>query len=183
MTEKKSFFGSKYLKVPEQITLETFVPSQFFRDAIQDPALIDGTFMYEEDQANIKFYFFIQKRLTEYLFNEIKPKFEKYVNTKFGFGNIETLDDHVNQYIEKNILKLYKIGNIDFYVRTNRANVPPNYDTAELTNSEKGAAGLSIDNNVSSKILNTNPFDLSLIYNKRAGFSESFGFSVTLVKK
>ena len=183
MTEKKSFFGSKYLKVPEQITLETFVPSQFFRDAINDPALIDGTFMYEEDQANIKFYFFIQKRLTEYLFNEIKPKFEKYVNTKFGFGNTETLDDDVNQYIEKNILKLYKIGNIDFYVRTNRANVPPNYDTAELTNSEKGAAGLSIDNNVSSKILNTNPFDLSLIYNKRAGFSESFGFSVTLVKK
>jgi hypothetical protein len=183
MTEKKSFFGSKYLKVPQQITLETFVPSEFFRDAINDPSLIDGTFMYEEDQANIRFYLFIQKRLTQYLFDQIKPKFEEYVNPDFGFGNTETLDDDVNQYIEKNILKLYKVGSVNFYVRNSRENIPPTYTTAELTNTEKSSAGLSIENNVSSKILNTNPFDLRLIYNKRTGFSESFGFSVTLVKK
>jgi len=42
---------------------------------------------------------------------------------------------------------------------------------------------LAINDNVASKTLNTNPFDLRLIYNKRTGFSESFGFSVTIVKK
>ena len=51
MTEKKSFFGSKYLKVPQQITLETFIPSPLSNDAIKDPSLIDGTFMYNENKA------------------------------------------------------------------------------------------------------------------------------------
>ena len=51
------------------------------------------------------------------------------------------------------------------------------------TNEQKIEAGLTINENVSSKTLNTNPFDLRLIYNKRTGFSESYGFSVTIVKK
>lgn len=183
MLEKKSFFGSKYLKVPQQITLETFVPSEFFQDAIKDPSLVDGTFMYNETVPYVQFYMFIQKRLTQYLFDYIKPQFEKYVNVKYGFGDITTLDDDVNNYIALNILSLYKIGNIDFYVRSSRDKTGSNYLTAELTNSEKTSSGLRIDQNVSTKTLNTNPFDLSLIYNKRTGFSESFGFSVTIVKK
>jgi len=52
-----------------------------------------------------------------------------------------------------------------------------------LTNAEKISNGLTINNNIGSKTLNTNPFDLKLIYNKRTGFSESYGFSVTIVKK
>jgi hypothetical protein len=183
MLEKKSFFGSKYLKVPQQITLETFIPSEYFQDAIKDPSLIDGTFMYNETVPYVQFYLFIQKRLTEYLFNFIKPQFERYVNTLFGFGDITTLNDDVNKYIELNILSLYKIGNVDFYVKSSREKTGSTYITAELTNSEKTSSGLGINQNVSTKTLNTNPFDLSLIYNKRTGFSESFGFSVTIVKK
>jgi len=183
MLEKKSFFGSKYLKVPQQITLETFMPSEYFPDAVKDPSLVDGTFMYNETTPYVQFYLFIQKRLTEYLFNYIKPQFEKYVNLNFGFGDTATLDDDVNTYIQLNILSLYKVGNIDFYVGSSREKKGSTYVTAELTNTEKASAGLSINQNVSSKILNTNPFDLSLIYNKRTGFSESFGFSVTIVKK
>ena len=61
--------------------------------------------------------------------------------------------------------------------------VHKDYTTAELTNTEKNSAGLTINSNIASKALNTNPFDLRLIYNKRTGFSESFGFSVTIVKK
>ena len=56
-------------------------------------------------------------------------------------------------------------------------------NTAELTDLQKVTSGLTINENVSSKTLNTNPFDLRLIYNKRTGFTESYGFSVTIVKK
>ncbi len=159
------------------------MPSEYFPDAVKDPSLVDGTFMYNETTPYVQFYLFIQKRLTEYLFNYIKPQFEKYVNLNFGFGDTATLDDDVNTYIQLNILSLYKVGNIDFYVGSSREKKGSTYVTAELTNTEKASAGLSINQNVSSKILNTNPFDLSLIYNKRTGFSESFGFSVTIVKK
>ena len=131
----------------------------------------------------IEFYLFNQKRLMEYLFTPIKAQFEKYVNKLYGWGDLETLDDDVNQYIRENILKLYKVDKVEFYTLASRERVPSDYTTAELTNVDKIKAGLTINTSVSSKTINTNPFDLRLIYNKRTGFSESFGFSVTIVKK
>ena len=209
MFERKSFFGSKYLKVPETIILETFKPDPFVRAAVKQPNLIQGTFMHQDtpsvtvnkrqiltkgvvntrsikktpSAATIQFYLFNQKRLMEYLFTPIKAQFIKYVNELYGWGDLETLDDDVNQYIRENILKLYKVEKVDFYTLASREKVTSDYTTAELNNTEKINAGLTINNNVASKTLNTNSFDLRLIYNKRTGFSESFGFSVTIVKK
>jgi len=185
------------------------MPSNFTKGAIKQPSLIDGTFMYRDtpsvtvNRRNIKlrgprqiksikrkpsipyvtFYLFNQKRLIEYLFDPIKAQFEKYIKDLYGWGDLETLDDDVNRYIEENILKLYKIGKVEVYTLASRLKQPDTYTTAELTNAEKIANGLTITENVSSKTLNTNPFDLRLIYNKRTGFSESYGFSVTIVKK
>ena len=129
------------------------------------------------------FYLFNQKRLMEYLFTPIKEQFLLYIKDEFGYGDLETLDDDVNQYIKENILKLYKIEKVDFYTLASRTKGGSTFTTAELTNEEKISKGLTINNNVASKTLNTNPFDLRLIYNKRTGFSESYGFSVTIVKK
>ena len=183
MTERKSFYGSKYLKVPQEIKLETFIHSPFVRDAIKQPSLIDGTFMTEENRSSIVFYNFIQKRLIEFLFTPIKEQFINYIKDAFSFGDITTIDDDVERYITQNILQLYKISNVDFYIKSIRKKQPLDYSTAELTNAEKISDGLSINNSIGSKLLNTNPFDLKLIYNKRKGFTESFGFSITIVKK
>lgn len=184
MTEKKSFYGSKYLKVPQTIELETFIHSPIaIKDAIKQPSLIDGTFMTRENDTSVIFYTFIQKRLIEYLFEPIKEQFKKYIKDEFSFGDTDTLDDDVERYITQNILQLYKVDNIDFYVKSTRSKSPLDYTTAELTNSEKVAAGLTVNSSVGSNLLNTNPFDVSLIYNKRSGFTESFGFSITIVKK
>lgn len=183
MTEKKSFFGSKTMKTPDQITLETFVPSEFNEDAIKQPSLVEGTFMYNEDDVKIELYIFIQKRLIDILFTPIKETFTKYINPAYGFGEEDTLDDDVRRYIEQNILKRYKVSEITLYTKSSRLNVPTDYTTAELSNSEKQSAGLTVNDNFSSRILNTNQFDTRLIYNKKAGFSESVGLSVTLVKK
>ena len=196
MKEKKSFFGSKYLKVPQTITLETFIYSpEFNRNAINQPSLINGDFMVETNKASLQFYLFIQKRLTEFLFTPIKEQFLKYIKPEFSFDDDETLDDDVNRYIEENILRLYKVQNVDLYTKLERSRkaVPTDvrsvrittddFSTAALTNDEKLKDGLDIANNASSKFLNTNPFDLKLIYNKRKGFTESFGFSITIVKK
>ena len=209
MLERKSFFGSKYLKVPEEIILETFQPDPFVKGAIRQPSLIDGTFMHQ-DQPSVTvnkriikssgvlntravaakpsaptetFYLFNEKRLIEFLFTPIKKQFQNYVKDLFGWGDLETLDDDVNEYIRENILKLYKVENVDFYTLASRSKTGSTYSTAELTNAQKISNGLTINNNVGSKTLNTNPFDLKLIYNKRTGFSESYGFSVTIVKK
>jgi hypothetical protein len=183
MLEKKSFFGSKYLKVPQQITLQTFTPSTFQRAAIAQPSLIGGNFMVNETSSTLEFYLFIQKRLIEILFGPVKETFQKYINPLYSFGSEQTIDDDVTEYITQNVLQLYKIQNVELYVRNTRQPIGNIYTTAELSDSDKLAAGLNPTGSFSSKILNTNPFDLKLIYNKNAGFSESFGFSITIVKK
>lgn len=183
MKEKKSFFASKYLKVPQNIKLETFIPSTFNKDALKSTDLIDGTFMFNETAEYVEFYLLIQKRLTEYLAEFIKPVFIKYINPKFGFGRTDSIDDDVNEYITQNILNLYKIDKLDFYVRSSRENIISNYDTAKLNDIQKIEQGLIINKNVSSQTINTNLFDLKLIYNKISGYSESYGFSLNIIKK
>ena len=183
MAEKKSFYGSKYLKVPQEIKLQTFSHSPFDRAAIKQPTLIEGTFMTDENETSIIFYNFIQKRLVEYLFTPIKEQFKKYIKPEFSFGDTTTIDDDVNNYITQNILQLYRVSDVSFYTKSTRQREPLNYSSAELTDAEKISDGLSINTSVGSKLLNNNPFDLKLIYNKRKGFTESFGFSITIVKK
>jgi hypothetical protein len=126
---------------------------------------------------------FNQKRLTEFLFDPVKETFIKYINPKYGYGNVSTVNDDVIQYIKENVLSLYKIKDVQLYVKTSRENTPLTYTTAELDDAGKLSAGLGITTAFSTSLLNTNLFDLKLIYNKRTGFTESFGFSVTLVKK
>ena len=183
MKEKKSFYGSKYLKVPQRITLETFAPAEFLKDAVKNPSLVRGDFMHIENESNVEFFLFIRKRLINFLFIPIKETFKKYINPEFGFGNTKTIDDDVSQYIQDNILQLYKIESVNLYVRETRENIPLTFITAELNNENKAANNLNITTAFASSKINTNPFDLKLIYNKRTGFSEAFGFSVTLVKK
>jgi hypothetical protein len=183
MKEKKSFFGSKYLKVPQEIKLETFTSSDFIKNAIAEPSLVNGTFMHNETPEYVEFYLLVQKRLIDHLFKFIKPVFQQYISPKFGTGSVNNVDDDVINYIEKNILSLYKISTIDFYVKENKEKKETDYTTAELNNREKLAKGLILNRNVSTKTLNINLFDTKLIYNKRTGFSNSYGFSVTIVKK
>lgn len=183
MVEKKSFFASKYLKVPREIILETFDPIPMETNTAIDPSLVNGTLVYNENLSNTEFYLLIQKRLSQYLFEFIKPIFERYINPAYSVGNELTIEDDIYNYIDNNILSLYKIGTVDFYVKQTRDLVKNNYTTVNLTNEQKLLNGLAIDRNISSKTLNTNLFDTRLIYNKRGGFSDSYGFSVTIVKK
>ena len=183
MLEKKSFFGSKYLKVPSEIILETFIPSPFSEDAITDPSLVPGNFMYVENQSTVQFYLFIQKKLIETLAPNIKATLKQYVNPLYGFGSEETIDDDVSQYIIQNLLQLYKVDRIELFVKQSRLEQPNDYTTAALSNEEKAIAGLRLTDAFSSRLLNTNQFDTRLIYNRRLGFSESFGFNIVIVKK
>jgi hypothetical protein len=183
MLEKKSFFGSKYLKVPSEIILETFIPSPFSEDAITDPSLVPGNFMYVENQSTVQFYLFIQKRLIQELAPNIKATLQQYVNPLYGFGSEETIDDDVSQYIIQNLLQLYKVDRIELFVKQSRLEQPNDYTTAALSNEEKAIAGLRLTDAFSSRLLNTNQFDTRLIYNRRLGFSESFGFNIVIVKK
>jgi len=183
MLEKKSFLGSKYIKVPQEIVLETFEASEFSKAAVNQPSLVSGTFVHREDSVKIELYLFIQKRLIEALYQPIYDVFFKFVNPLYGVGNLTSIADDVRYYIIENILPLYQLTNVELFTRALRSQEPTNYNTAELDDAAKFEAGLTTTDNFSSRLLNTNQFDTRLIYNKRSGYSEQIGLSVTLEKK
>ena len=186
MVEKKAFFGSKYMKIPQYIVLETFVPcSEFdmFYTEYQNYENIEGHYMHNEKDTSIEFYVFLKKRLVEYLSEQIKDYFVKHIKPEYSYNNIESIDDDVKSYIENNILKLYKRSDVYFFTKDTRENIPYVYETTMLTNDMKLQSDLQLNTVVSIKDLNNNPFDFTLTFNKKNGYSEYFGISVVLTKK
>ncbi|WP_296864315.1 hypothetical protein [uncultured Methanobrevibacter sp.] len=184
MLEKKSFFASKYMKLPNSINIEMFTPCKEFDlkyIEYQNYENINGHYMYNEDSV-ITFYVFLKKRLKEYLYENIYPVFEKYICPMYSYNNTSNIQDDVYYYIENNILKLYKIQNIYFFTKDTRENIPNVYNTTMLPNSIKLQAGLEVNNSATIENIN-NEFDFKLSFNKKEGYSEYFGLSVLLTKK
>lgn len=186
MVEKKSFFGSKYMKLPQYISLETFVPCNEFDLQYleyQNYENIEGHYMHNETDTSIEFYVFLKKRLIEYFKDNILEYFKEHIKPEYSYNNIESIEDDVKSYIENNILKLYKRGDVYFFTKDTRENIDYVYDTTTLPNHLKIDSGLSVNTVVSVKNTNNNPLDFSLVFNKKGGYSEYFGISVLLIKK
>lgn len=186
MVEKKSFFGSKYMKIPQYVNIETFVPCDEFDLHYleqQNYEYINGHYMHNETQNTVEFYVFLKKRLIEYFSNAIADYFKKYIKPEYSYNNIESIEDDIKSYIENNILKLYKREAVYFFTKSTRENIPYVFDTTKLDNISKLQADLTVNNIVSIKDLNNNPFDFSIVFNKNNGYSEYFGISVLLTKK
>ena len=186
MVEKKAFFGSKYMKIPQYIVLETFVPcSEFdmFYTEYQNYENIEGHYMHNEKDTSIEFYVFLKKRLVEYLSEQMKDYFVEHIKPEYSYNNVESIDDDVKSYIENNILKLYKRSDVYFFTKDTRENIPYVYETTMLTNDMKLKSDLQVNTVVSIKDMNNNPFDFTITFNKKNGYSEYFGISVVLTKK
>ena len=123
MMEGLCMFGSKYLNVPEMIEVCGFTlgdenyDGTWNDDWITNPDGCPGEVMFKEVNDNsIDFYFFIKKRILRYFRGKLKEEFEKYINSGNTFGNTE-IDDDIDEYVTKNVLKLYKIDKVRIFVR------------------------------------------------------------------
>lgn len=186
MVEKKSFFGSKCMKLPKDILIETFVPYIEFDmryTEYQNYNNIVGDYMHTEDNNKVELYVFMKKRLEKYLYDELYEYFNKYIKPEHSYNNINTIEDDVYSYIENNILKLYKRSDIYFFTKDTREDIENVYDTTMLTNEMKVLSGLELNNNAKIKDINDNSFDFMLSFNKRTGYSNYFGLSVRFTKK
>lgn len=186
MLEKKSFFGSKCMKLPRYILLETFIPCEEFDLnylEYQNYENIEGHYMHNETSTSIEFYVFLKKRLTEFFKDNITEYFTKYIKPEYSYNNVETIEDDIKSYIENNILKMYKRDTVNFFTKDTREDIEYDFTTSELTDQEKIDAGLSINNIVSVKSIGNSPLDFSMVFNKKGGYSEYFGISVLLIKK
>jgi len=166
--EKKSFFGSKYLKVPQSIIIDTFDSTEFVY------------FYSSENTLNITLD--LQSRFIRYYIEKIYNLFLTYVNPAFTSYSHTDIEQFIKSYIQINIIPLYKIQNIDMYLKE-IAGGSDDFSWMDKTNSIKSEQGLIIDKNFGIQNQNTNNLNFDIIYRKKLGYSTTIGVSIILTKK
>jgi hypothetical protein len=166
--EQKSFMGSKYLKVPQSVTLETFEPEEF-------------RYVYSSENT-VFISLGVQERLIRFFRQNIYNTFVTYVNPAFTNFSHTNLTQFIDSYIQKNILPLYKINNVNIYMKET-AGGTDDFSYMGDTNLEKSNAGLSIDKNFGIQNERADTLNFQTIYRKKLGYSISVGISINLTKK
>jgi hypothetical protein len=154
--------------------------------------------MYKEiNNGTVKYHLFLEKRLKRYLIDQLFGAFSKYINKKYSFGNKGTIEDDVNEYVEKNLLKLYKVDRVYLYIKDERMQINnrkiENEYLKHMSNNNElkikmGFPVISVGDGVMLKdskfiMFKTNEFDRDVTYNLKHGFKESFGFAVSFRRK
>jgi hypothetical protein len=193
-------FGSKYLNLPDYIFLDTFENGKIWDDkmVIDVRDNTDTEIMYKEiNNRTIRYQLFIEKRLKRYLKESLIGVFSKYINKQYSFGNKGTIEDDVEEYVEKNLLKLYKVDKIYMYVKEERMRINDKNIENEYWKYVGESNEIKIENGFPVEIIGDgvvlkngkfsmgkiNEFDRMITYNLKNGFKESFGFGVSFKRK
>ena len=193
--EKRSFFGSKVMKIQDSISIETFnaIKANTEADlvALGNEIIKPGNIyhmVYYEDSSKFILDIYLDKKLVEIISGlGVYSIFNEYVNKKYGFGSEDTINDDVNSYIQANILPRYELGNLELFVLKSGDvtlnNLFPSINS-NLTDSQKYTYGYKIDKNVQFlPLADINNFNLRLIYNKTSGYQYSISPSFRVNKK
>jgi hypothetical protein len=200
MKDGLCMFGSKYLNLPDQIFIDTFKNGKEWDERlsvdIRDNTEIE--IMYREiDNRTVVYKLFIEKRLKRYLREALFEIFSKYINKNYSFGNKGTIEDDIDEYVEKNLLRLYKVDRVYMYIKDERMDgnnrkIENEYLMYMNKNNEfkikQGFPVIPVNDGVMLKGSNfimkkTNEFDRDVTYNLKNGFKESFGFGVSFRRK
>jgi hypothetical protein len=200
MKDGLCMFGSKYLNLPDNIFIDTFDNCEMWdgKMVIDSRDNTNTEIMYKElDNRAVRYYLFIEKRLKRYLKENLLEVFSKYINKDYSFGNKGTIDDDVYEYVEKNLLKLYKVDKVYMYIKSESVGKHDRMIENEYlryldkNNELKIKLGFPVvvvdGENVlkegNFRMNKINDFDRHIIYNLRPGFKESFGFGVLIKRK
>ena len=185
-------FGSKYLNVPEVIEINGFEQNgwdgTWNEDWITNQDACPGEIMHNEINDNsVDFYLFLTKRIIRFFKDKLRDEFKKYISGDYSYG-IAGIEDDMEEYIKKNILKLYKLEKVRMFVRrTNKgqhnSKIENDYN-AYLKEDPTYfmSKGFTEVKTMTMTKINRNDFDRKIVYNLRRGSQEDFGFSFFLRK-
>lgn len=185
-------FGSKYLNVPEVIEINGFEQNgwdgTWNEDWITNQDACPGEIMHNEINDNsVDFYLFLTKRIIRFFKDKLRDEFKKYISGDYSYG-IAGIEDDMEEYIKKNILKLYKLEKVRMFVkRTNKgqhnSKIENDYN-AYLKEDPTYfmSKGFTEVKTMTMTKINRNDFDRKIVYNLRRGSKEDFGFSFFLRK-
>ena len=173
---KKSFMVSTAMQPEKNLYLTKFTTTlvNSFKDLniIRDNnSNTTQTVMFESnDQIFIDFYnetVIIDELLEAGVLSTIK----KYINPVDSFGDLTTIEDDARQYALKNLNPLYKIESLQLYVK--QLNATNSIIESRNSPEEIFQSNYLEDGNFTYQLHANKPFNLRLIYNKRAGYTYS----------
>ena len=195
INEKRSFFGSKVMKIEDSLTVETFNSIRANSEAELEtlrPEVLKTDNPYEvayfEDKSRIIIDVYLEKRLIQKISSAgVYSFFDKYINKAYGFGSEDGIEDDVYGYIQLNILPRYTVNSTVLYVlksgNVDLNNVYPVINTT-ITDAQKEVSGYIIDRNVQIlPIGDLSNYNVRLIYNKTPGYKYSIAPSFRVNKK
>lgn len=195
MKNRPCMFGSKYLNVPETIEITNLSMGddenwngEWNDEWITNPDGCPGEMMYKEINNNsVNFYFFFKKRILRYFREKLGLEFAKYINPYKSFG-MEGLNDDIDEYVTKNILKLYTLDGVRLFVkRTKMGGHNSKIENDYTSQLNRNVAyyrqhGFIEVNTMTMTKMNRDDFDRKIVYNLRNGMKEEFGFAIKLKK-
>ena len=126
MKDSLCMFGSKYLNLPDRIFVDTFENGKLWDEKMSVDVRdnTDTEIMFKEiNGRTVRYHLFLEKRLKRYLKGILINVFSKYINKEYSFGNKGTIEDDVEEYVEKNLLRLYKVDKVYLYIKDERMRI------------------------------------------------------------
>jgi hypothetical protein len=193
--EKRSFFGSKVMKIEDAVTVETFNATRVNTE--DELNTIGSEILKQENPYEVAYYedankfiidVYLEKRLVQVISDlGVYDFFAKYINPAYGFGSEDGITDDVFGYIQSNIVPRYILGKLNLYViKSGDVNLNQTYPVinTSLNDAQKILSNYKLDNNVQFTYLpGISNFNLRLIYNKTAGYNYSIAPSFRVDKK
>ena len=159
--EKKSFFGSKIITIPDNLDFYLF-------DSLN--------YTLEESTTQIILNVLFDDKITNFFYNKLISYFNLYISDK------DHIDKYIDSYIRNNILVRYKISSLDFYTKEVKSKDKINsIYFMNIDNNTKLENNLVILNNY--KIEKSNTLDFKIIFNKQLNYQYYIGLSINIIKK
>jgi hypothetical protein len=173
---KKAFMSSALMQ-PSPVLYLTKFTSQSVNSFEQLNKLRDtqtfttqSVIFESNDQIFIDFYneVVIADELME---NGLLQSIKKNVLPEQSFGNLTSVEDDAREYALKNLLQLYLIENVSVFVK--QVKVAKSFVSSANSYEEVLNSDHQLDGNFTFQLHANKPFNMRLIYNKRAGYTYS----------
>lgn len=109
MTERKSMFGSVCMHAADTVSVTSFTGYDGGIESYVKKLKISGN--------SVSFDILGRDILRDTLFARMRGIFNDYIYTPDGFGDVDTTDDDVYEYIDRNLVGLYKISECRIYAQ------------------------------------------------------------------
>lgn len=188
--EKKSFFGSKTIAIPNLVYIETFPSGTISKSDLGDsrkiksiPQNIVTNEIVKNGNTYLNLQIYTTLALSDWLISDgFGEEFYKWIDDNYSFGNPKQ-DDDVRTYITENIYSRYVIKEIIVWEKFwKKGNTLPQIQT-NLTDAQKIALGYTKTKSFQTTFETPDDLDFQLIYNIPKDRNYSIAFTIVLEKK